>query len=119
MFDIWVQRLAVQGTELNNEGKEILQYRDSLDYIVRKLSRQSGMDLTVSKIKRTMIIMEEENTSMRQMTDVLEKTIAGFTGCENWILGNAEQSIIRYQRKNVIANDLSEYSGMLAGINIY
>jgi predicted RNase H-like nuclease (RuvC/YqgF family) len=86
------------------------------EQVKRSLHGLSGMDNVIRQLEGQIEKLEQEKSILNQMVQALSKILLSYSKCENHICDNAEQSVIVYQRREIVDNDFSELRNIIDGI---
>lgn len=116
MFSIVTNQAIEDCVQLEQSVSQFMTLNIETESIIRELSSLSGMGDVITRLKGKHGRMQEENRVLRQMMQGLDKTVLYYINCENRICENAEQSMIRYVRREIGMNDLSQISDLLGEV---
>ena len=116
MFSIVTNQAIEDCVQLEKSVSQFVTLNAETESIIRELGILSGMEDIILRLRGTHGRMQEENRVLRQMMQELDKTLLYYMNCENRICGNAEQSMIRYVRREIAGNDLSQIPGLPGGV---
>lgn len=120
MLDIITSCTIEQSYGLQNEVNSLRYIRGDVESVRSSLYSLTQMDGIISRLGASLGRLEQECNSLRQMGQALEKINYCYITNENKLISNAEQSVVRYTRRNLASVDLTSISGMIDGnIAIY
>lgn len=116
MFSIVTNQAIEDCVQLEKSVSQFVTLNIETESIIRELGTLSGMGDIILRLRGAHGRMQEENRVLRQMMQGLDKTVLYYMNCENRICENAEQSMIRYVRREIGMNDLSQISDLLGEV---
>lgn len=116
MFSIVTSQAIEDCVQLEQCVAQFVTENTETEAIIRELGTLSGMGEVLTRLKGEFGRMQEETRVLRQMMQGLDKAVLYYMNCENCICENAEQSVIRYVRKEIGMNDFSQISNLLGEI---
>lgn len=116
MFSIVTSQAIEDCVQLERCASQFTTLHVETEAIIRDLSSLSGMGEVLTRLRTEYGRMQEEARVLGQMMQGLDKTVLYYRNCENRICENAEQSAIRYVRREIGMNDFSQIANLLGEI---
>lgn len=110
MFRIMTNQAIEDCVQLEQCVSQLTAQNIEAEAAARELGSLSGMGEVLVRLEGELGRMQEESRVLGQMMQGLDRTVLYYRNCENRICGNAEQGVIRYVRKEIGRNDLSQIS---------
>lgn len=116
MFHIITNQAIEDCVQIEQCVSQLVTQNIEAESVVRELGSLSGMGEVLIRLRGELGRMQEETRVLRQMAQGLDRTVLYYQNCENRICENAEQSVIRYVRKEIGMNDFSQISNLLGEV---
>jgi hypothetical protein len=116
MFSIVMNQAIEDCVQLGQCSAQFTDLHIETESIIRELGSLSGMEEVLMRLRSEFDRMQGEQQVLRQMMQALDRTIMNYANYENRICDNAEQSMIRYTRREIGINDFSQISNLLGEV---
>lgn len=117
MFSVKMEWVIESCMQLAREEYEYNQLNYELEISIQTLKGLSSLDAQIQKLLGTLSVMQGQQTILKQMTQVLDKTAISYVQCENRICDYGEQNVVRYKRREVESTSFNEIVNMLSSVN--
>lgn len=116
MFHIVTNQAIEDCVQIEQCVSQLVAQNIEAESVARELGSLSGMGEVLTRLRGELGRMQEETRVLGQMAQGLDRTVLYYLNCETRICENAEQSAIRYVRKETGMNDFSQISNLLGEV---
>lgn len=101
MFQVMIAQLQNSADRMERQIRQLSYAEDSLVGVITAMSSMSGMGDIVPQLRRNLADIRQESEILRQMLQVLDKTLQNYISYENRIVSEFEQNSYSFMPRDM------------------